>query len=142
MATLSDIPDGVLAHVFALLAPSARPAVRLVCKHWCQLARRIPNFWDNLKIALCSTTSPSAMGVLCRLLATQKDMLRRLEVAAAGAGAPLRVALSSAVGGSLQHLWIKANTLTRAQLEASVHCSYLAEVAGSANRVYKSHGSG
>ncbi|GAB4815815.1 hypothetical protein N2152v2_002861 [Parachlorella kessleri] len=104
MATLADVPDGVLAHVFALLAAPNRPAVRLVCKHWCQLARSSHAFWANLKIVLCSTTSPSALGVLYRLLAKKKNILIQLEVAAAGAGESLRFTLSNTVVGNLQSL--------------------------------------
>ncbi|GAB4815817.1 hypothetical protein N2152v2_002863 [Parachlorella kessleri] len=76
-------------------------------------------------------------------------MLQQLEVAAAGADAPLRFALSSVVGGSLQHLWIKANTLTRPQLEAigsiqglvSLKITYAFELSGRSNdsRVHALH---
>ena len=120
MADLAGIPDAVLAHIFALLAPPARPAVRLVCRHWYQLAAGVPDFWAHLHIELWTThwtTSPVAVRVLCQLLAAQGSMgtLHHLEIAAFEC-ASLWLPLLSLADGSLQHLNTRSSALSTDEL--------------------------
>ena len=111
MAALLDLPDAVLGHVLALLKPSSRGAVRLVCKHWYQTAARTPSFWEDLHVGIGfidpHKRTRNMIRLLCRLLTAQCGLLRRVEIVTTR-HAPLGCALSSLVGAALQQLCFRS----------------------------------
>ena len=123
---MGEIPGAVLGQIFALLGPSEKPVVRLVCKHWCQVAAGVPGFWEDLCLASIAdpnaSTGLEAVRVLCRLLEAQRCLLRRLEVSAFSAEhtASLSLVLSSLAAAPLEHLGLWVRQLGLEQVEVSL----------------------
>ncbi len=124
MVALSDLPDEVLGHVFALLRPSSRGTVRLVSKRWNRTAAGVCGFWDDLQVWVGGYETPDTIRVLCRLLATQKDCLRLVKVETGHKDASLGQVLSSIAGAPLQQLCFKAYQLHSGEVQVRIGLSF------------------